>query len=244
MTLPIYYLGLDLGQASDYSALALLERQVDTSPAAEAARRAPQRVGPHEPEQKDERDDEYQCRYLHRWPLRTSYPAIVADVVARLRSEPLCLSRPQPWLAVDATGCGAPVIDLLRAEVEAKTLRAQLEPVLITGGSTVTHERDVTHCPKRDLVSVVQVALQNERLKIASALPLADTLTKELQNFKVKISLESGHDSYGEWREGQHDDLVLSLALALWIARFGVDRSPEPSRSYSGVGQYHVGSRR
>jgi len=28
----------------------------------------------------------------------------------------------------------------------------------------------------------------------------------------------AGHDSYGAWREGAHDDLLLSVALACWAA--------------------------
>ncbi len=194
----------------------------------------PKRVGPHEPLEDDERDFEYQCRYLHRWPLRTPYPQIVADVSTRLNSEPLC-ARPRPWLATDNTGVGAPVTDLLRVEEQAGNLRAQLEPIQITGGDTVSYDSGLTRVPKRDLVSVTQVALQTGKLKIAPTLPLADTLVRELQNFKVKINLETAHDSYGAWREGEHDDLVLALALSLWIARFGVDGSPWLSRSYSGV---------
>jgi hypothetical protein len=35
---------------------------------------------------------------------------------------------------------------------------------------------------------------------------------------EVKIS-QGGHDSYGnDWRETAHDDLVLSLAMAVWYA--------------------------
>ncbi len=44
----------------------------------------------------------------------------------------------------------------------------------------------------------------------------AATLTRELLAFQVKISAETAHDSYGAWREGAHDDLVLAVALALW----------------------------
>jgi len=66
------------------------------------------------------------------------------------------------------------------------------------------------------------VLLQSERLKIASALPLAAVLTQELLAFRVKISQLTGHDSYGagtEWRDGgAHDDLVLALACAAWWA--------------------------
>jgi len=37
-------------------------------------------------------------------------------------------------------------------------------------------------------------------------------------SFKVKINLKTAHDSYEAWREGQHDDLVLFVALAAWFA--------------------------
>jgi hypothetical protein len=72
--------------------------------------------------------------------------------------------------------------------------------------------------PKRDLVSVVQVALQTDKLKIAEALPEAGTLVRELQGFQVKIT-DAANDTYGTWREGAHDDLVLAVALALYAGK-------------------------
>ena len=69
--------------------------------------------------------------------------------------------------------------------------------------------------PKRDLVGVVQVLLQSERLKIARSLPEAQALTQELLSFEAKVTT-AANDVYGTWRERQHDDLVLGLALALW----------------------------
>jgi len=44
----------------------------------------------------------------------------------------------------------------------------------------------------------------------------AETLKKELLNVRVKIYIATPHDSYEVWREGDHDDLVLSVALACW----------------------------
>ena len=126
----------------------------------------------------------------------------------------------QPTLAVDAPGLGAPGVDLFKAERMAATL----EPIQITGGSDVTNEHGVTRVPKRDLVSTAQVALQNDRLKIVPTLPDAQTLTRELQNFQVKIT-DNAHDTYGAWREGTHDDLVLAVALALWMGENGTDRT-------------------
>ena len=40
----------------------------------------------------------------------------------------------------------------------------------------------------------------------------------------MKIDPITAHDSYGAWREGQHDDLVLAVALAVWFAEHGGGR--------------------
>jgi hypothetical protein len=188
---PRYYVGLDLGQAADYTALCLLEQQL--------AQGAELVV--------------FHARYLYRYPLGTSYPAIVEDVCTLLERAPL--PHGVSTLIPDATGCGAAVIDLFRRERQRGRLKAELKPVLITGGETESRDRDVYRVPKRGLVSSVQVALQTGRLKVAASLPETATLVRELQTFKVKISL-AGNDSYGAWREGEHDDLVLATSLALW----------------------------
>jgi hypothetical protein len=89
--------------------------------------------------------------------------------------------------------------------------------VTITGGDAVTKNPDgAVRVPKCDLISATLVLLQNGQLKIADALPLKYTLVKELLNFRVKINTSTAHDSYEAWREGDHDDLVLSVALACW----------------------------
>ena len=79
--------------------------------------------------------------------------------------------------------------------------------------------------PKRELVGVTQVALQTGRLKIAAYLPETRLLSQELQNFQVEIS-QTGFDSYSA-RNGKNDDLVLSLAMALWLAQRPPERFAE-----------------
>ncbi len=32
----------------------------------------------------------------------------------------------------------------------------------------------------------------------------------------MKINISTAHDSYEAWREGDHDDLVLAVAMACW----------------------------
>jgi hypothetical protein len=151
----------------------------------------------------------FNCRHLQRFKLGTSYPDIVASVREICLREPLRSSKPR--LAIDQTGVGAAVVDMFK---QGK-INADLKPVLIHGGDHAANEDGVWRVPKRELVGMTQVVLQTGRLKIASELPEVSILQIELQNFQVSIS-ESGFDSY-EARTGKHDDLVLSLAIALWI---------------------------
>jgi hypothetical protein len=47
-------------------------------------------------------------------------------------------------------------------------------------------------------------------------------LAKELQDFPVRRSEATGYESFAA-REGQHDDLMLALAIGLWWGS-GLDR--------------------
>jgi hypothetical protein len=157
---------------------------------------------------KCEKGATYHVRRLER--IRgESYPGIAEKVTAIMRSPALS---GKSALVVDGTGCGRPVFDMFE--------KASLKPigVYIHGGDSVTHDGNIWRVPKRDLVGVLQVMLQTERLKVSSKLKLAPILQSEMLNFKVKIDPATAHDSYSAWREADHDDLVLSVALACWYA--------------------------
>lgn len=204
-----YVLGLDLGQANDWTALCV--NQLVRLPDGQF---------------------EHQARHLERWR-GEKYPAIVRAVgerVAALKGprydhRPSYLPqipRPRVVLVVDYTGVGRPVVDMFE---EAK-FECDLIPVTITGGMVVTRSEDGGdyRVPKRILASTLQVLLQTERLKVQRTLDLAATLQAEMKNFRVKINL-LGHESYGagdDWREGNHDDLVLAAALACWAGESGM----------------------
>ena len=79
------------------------------------------------------------------------------------------------------------------------------------------------HVPKRDLIFALLAIYQSQRIKVAEALPLAKPLVGELTNLKLKINT-AGHDSYSAWRESEHDDLVLSLALSAWYGEYRYTR--------------------
>lgn len=217
-----YVVGLDLGQARDPTALAILER----SPGNAAADPVSHLV-----------------RHLRRWPLWTAYPQIVDDVRNLLERPPL--KGAVAALVVDATGVGAAVVDLF----EDAGLGVRLVPVTITGGAEAYEGWEgAWRVPKRDLVGIVQVLLQRRRLRIAQALLEAGRLLEEMEQFRVEIT-ERGRDTYAA-AAGAHDDLVVALALACWggemLTPVRIDtEDDEPFSAWSREGlQYEIEKRR
>jgi len=233
---PVMLIGVDLGQQRDYTAICVVERhhvpagemynaEYRTRDRTVYAARQPVRV-------------EYRLRHLERPVLGTPYPKVVGripKVVGRIVELVKAIGG-EPVLVVDATGVGLPVTEMLwsRLEKDLQGTDTIVTPcnVTITGGDSVTRGSSGLRVPKRDLVSAPLVLMQNGQLKIADALALKDTLVKELLNFRVKINISTAHDSYEAWREGDHDDLVLSVALACWAGE-GFLKKPTLARVYS-----------
>jgi hypothetical protein len=94
--------------------------------------------------------------------------------------------------------------------------RCSIRPITITAGNEVAADGAGWHVPKRDLIGVLQVLLQTRRLRVAKALPHAATLVKELEAFRVKVTSKA-NESFESWRQRDHDDLLLSVAMAAWI---------------------------
>ena len=230
-----YLLGVDLGQAQDFTALCILECTTHDTGRRERVFSPPPPIvsidGVSRVMGSTTHDNtapvyehHYAARHLERLPIGTPYPAQVArvkEIHDRLKDE-----GHEVKLVVDQTGVGRPVVDMLTG--------VQLSPIAITitGGDSVPREGRAWRVPKRDLVSTVAVLLQSERLKIARGLKEAQTLTDELLAFKVSITT-TGHDRYGNdvgmWRENPHDDLVLAVALAAWHGENAVPQTQIPT---------------
>jgi len=192
-----FFLGLDLGQRHDFTALAILDRTVSLT-------------GHTDPVTFQRQTSTSLCfRHLHRYPIGTSYTTITDDL-RRLVSSPQLSG--QSTLVLDATGIGGPVLDLLRAA----RLACPLIPVTITGGDNPSVNRGSYRVPKRDLILALQIALDAGDITIASELPETPALLDELAQFRIRISA-SGHDSYSA-PSGAHDDLIIAASLALWRA--------------------------
>jgi hypothetical protein len=130
---------------------------------------------------------------------------------------------------VDGTGVGVPVVNMFQQRGRP------LLPIVITGGDAISYMGRTVRVPKRDLVSVLQVLFHSKRLKIAAGVAERDTLLGELANFSAKIT-QHANDTYEAWREGQHDDLVLALALACWSFERG-SGSRAVNLQMTGLGQ-------
>lgn len=207
-----FLIGLDLGQVNDPTGLVILDRM-------QAIKTELVSYSWHDPLLIDGFENKevvsgafYHARHIERLPLGASYPAIVA-YVKRMISTPEIDGRYK--LVIDQTGVGRPVFDMFKA--------AGLDAVgvTITGGDGISKSgANQVRVAKRLLVSTVQVVMQQGRLKIAKSMAGVEALQQELLNFRVKIT-DSANDLYAA-REGEHDDLVIAMALALWFGeRYG-----------------------
>jgi hypothetical protein len=209
--------GVDLGQQRDPTAITVIERGY--VPAGKLYNAQYWYKGREIYSAREPVKLEYHVRHLERPALGTSYVDVVERIIVLLKS----LGDEELVLTVDMTGVGRPVADMLKRRLEEwleqdRNVYLNTAWITITGGDSVTKaEGGGLRVPKRDLASAPLVLMQNKQLKIAEGLQLADTLKRELLNFKVKINIATGHDSYEEaWREGDHDDLVLAVAIATW----------------------------
>jgi hypothetical protein len=182
-----FFVGLDLGQRQDFSALAVVEREAE---------------GP-----------ELLVRHLERLPLGTAYIKVVARV-CEVMAHPRLAGNGR--LVVDATGVGAPVVEMLRAAGMFTTVTA----VTITGGARAHGESrgpgEQWRVPKKDLVSGLEVLLESGHLKISRQLGEAERFVRELTSLKAHTG------EGGRWRtedSDEHDDLVMAAGLACWRAR-------------------------
>ena len=150
----------------------------------------------------------FQVGHLERMPLGTPYPGIIAHVGRLLAKLPAGTE-----LIIDFTGVGRPVFDMF--------VYSGISPlgVLITGGTAETSDGATRSVPKLTLVSRLQALLHEGRLKILRELAEAETLVRELQDFRVEFTA-AGHLTFNA-RTGKHDDLVLALAIAVWRAHGG-----------------------
>ncbi len=193
-----FVVGVDLGQKEDFTAIAVLERFREV-------------VGP--PDWKTgvrPTEMRYDVRHLERVPLGTEYGEIAARIGRIARCGDL---RGRATIVVDATGVGAPVLELVQKE----PMDCRVVPVVITGGEKQSLVGSTYRVPRQDLLSGVVVGMEQRWLRIAHDLEEGGSFAKEMVNLRSEIGLR-GEKWVG--RSGKvHDDLVFAVSLACWWAR-------------------------
>lgn len=167
-----FYLGLDLGQARDFSAIAIAERRVELTGALDQVtfvRHTRTRII---------------VRHLERIPLRTPYPEVVARVRGIVKDR--CFHEQRLEVIMDATGVGAAVRDLL----SQASLGVPLIGVTITGGERVVLSYGGHHVPRHDLLANLRVLLEKRMLEIAVTGHAAEALRAEF----LRWGRRSAHD--------------------------------------------------
>jgi len=201
-------IGVDLGQSADYTAISygvyggekqivpLSETDENSQPVEKPVRMEPV----------------IHIRYLERLQLGTPYETQV-DRLRKIYDRVKTDTGKVPMLIVDGTGVGRAVVEMIQ--------KAGMHPIVVTvtGGNTVTKTGRDWHVPKKELVSPAIVGIQNGTVQIARSLEHAELLKKEMQDFKLKINIATGNESFEAWRESTHDDLVFSVSLVVYAFR-------------------------
>ena len=194
---PHIYFGLDLGQRHDPAALAILQR-------------LHRNTGVINPVTREyEWQLVFQLRHVERFRLGTPYIQIVDKLHHLIRDTSqgahwlfFPTPRPKCTLVVDASGVGAPVVELLRRDIKDCTI----VPITITSGESAHPDPQGGFCvPRRDLISALRLLLETNHLKIAKDIHNRKELVEELTNLTDRPT-------------AHHDDLAMATALTTWQA--------------------------
>jgi hypothetical protein len=211
-TAPLLVVAVDLGQLHDYTALAAVEARAAAYRREEIGR-DPEFGLPREQVVWDSGPPvRFAVRHLERQPLGTPYHEVAARVHA------IMSKLPDAVLVMDATGVGRGPVDLVR-HLGCRPIALTITSGEQASGDAATGE---WHVPKLNLITTPLVAFQQGMMQIAAALPEAPVLREQLLALRQTI-LPSGRGRFEPLGQADldgaaHDDYVLALGMACWIA--------------------------
>ena len=196
-----FYIGVDLGQVNDPTAIAVLEYSEELGPVRNPVTWA---FPVHK---------RWILRQVERMRLGTEFSDVARRVgqFARYFGGP---GRPLPgseWyyrgpgvtLVVDATGLGSPVLEMIRKE----PMRANIVGVKLTGGSGANKADKHWNVAKTELMGRLAAMVDNGELWAAGDLANKEQWLDEMESVNA------------ETLQGNPDDMVIATALACWWAR-------------------------
>jgi len=193
-----FCLSQDLGRIGDYHGQVLTETKMKVRGRTAIAR------GWDEDAHQDIMYPEMVVRWIDR--NQDSYDKLIEDTNLRLQKLEIYENC---WHVVDATGVGIPTVDFMR--------RNGLNPIgiWITAGTSVNSQDYGYTVPKLELINTLQLAFSSNMLKISQGVnqEYLKQILHEFQYYKDKRKTGGGMEA---WRETDHDDLVMSLAINVW----------------------------
>lgn len=222
-------IGLDPGKLTDPAAIALCE--LAERPTARL-RRVPVPGRPDRWREEPEPETIWRVRRLERLPLGTRHKdaarrvaEMATNAAERLASERRATdvdeayvnseAQSRRWaeseitVYLDSTGVGEAVTEQLADALHASAVR--LQPVTFVAGERLTRAGGVLRAGKALLVAKLNALVEHERVELPDTAEAA-ALVAELEVFERSLSV-AGNDQYNA-RVGQHDDLIMALALA------------------------------
>lgn len=190
---------VDLGQANDSTAIAVLHHTVIPHDTWTPNRKAET--------WKQDRTQRFDLLHLQRLPLGLSYVDQMHRVAAIVARDPLANATLD--LVFDQTGVGAAVCDI------ADAIGLRHSRVVITAGLETTQHGRTFHVPKGVLISQLESAMHTRELQVPEGIEEQETLKSELQDFQRHITA-SGRATWSA-RSGAHDDIVLACAIGIWF---------------------------
>jgi hypothetical protein len=156
----------------------------------------------------------YHCRYLRRWlPPDTAYPILAKELNAMLADTLRDCN-----LVVEA-GIGLrTVVSMLRRS----RLPAQIRPVEVKTSAEDTYVGDAWKVGNGSLIETTRQVLQEERMvfdermpaNVLATTPPVRTIYQAILTYPFERATVA-NDAFAA-RNGEHDDLVLAVALACW----------------------------
>jgi phage FluMu gp28-like protein len=133
-------------------------------------------------------EDNLELVYLHEFPTETPYTEVIGHLVRAHRKFQF------RNVQVDQTGVGEPVLEELKNQ------------------DTPTEGLVFTAKTKEELLSCLKIVMEQKRLRIPYNLHLCQQINEQKYAYTKTGHLQFSHP------EGSHDDMLWSLALAVWAA--------------------------
>lgn len=124
----------------------------------------------------------------------------------------------EPRFVIDAGGVGRAILDMLTAEY------VKAIPIQLTGGEAESCVGGTYHVSKSFVVGKFLAAWDAGRVQVPSTASFLPILENELRAFRGAMTAQ-GRAKF-EAEQGEHDDLVMALAQAIWYFE---QHTPQPT---------------